>query len=173
MMRLITMVNRTLALATILLSMALVVCVTWQVVSRYVLGTPSTVTDEMARFLFIWIGLIGGAYTFGQKRHLAIDLLTMRLTGPRKVASELFIQMTVALFAAVVMVYGGMNLVIKTLESTQISPALGMPMGWIYLAVPLSGGLILFYCAVFSIQSIGSLNRSKKHVASVYEPANR
>ena len=54
----------------------LVACVTWQVLSRYVLGTPSTLTDEIARFLFMWLALIGGAYTFGARRHLAIDLLT-------------------------------------------------------------------------------------------------
>ena len=57
----------------------LVVCVVWQVVSRYVFGTPSTLTDELARFLFMWLALMGAAYSLGLKRHLAIDLLPLSL----------------------------------------------------------------------------------------------
>ncbi|WP_372804382.1 TRAP transporter small permease, partial [Paracoccus seriniphilus] len=48
--------------------LVLLICVTWQVVSRYLLGTPSTITDELARFLFMWLALVGGAYTYGQGR---------------------------------------------------------------------------------------------------------
>ncbi len=79
--KLVTYINRGLAAFTISLSTFLVFCVVWQVLSRYVLGKPSTVTDELARYLFMWVALIGAAYTTGLKRHLAIDLLTMKLDG--------------------------------------------------------------------------------------------
>lgn len=134
----------------------LVVCVIWQVFSRYVLGTPSTVTDEMARFLFIWVALLGGAYTLGQRRHLAIDLLPSVTTGSTRFAVNTAILAAIAIFAAVVMLYGGINLVSRTLATGQVSPALRLPMGLIYIAIPLSGAGILYYCLTFLRDLIAS-----------------
>ena len=153
MQALINIVNRSLSGLVILLSCALVASVVWQVLCRYVLGDPSTITDELARFIFMWTGLIGAAYTSGQKKHLAIDLLTMNLKGTRKRISEFFIEATTVLFAAIVMIYGGGKLFLKVLAMGQVSPALGMPMGLVYLAIPVSGALILFY-SVVSIMKI-------------------
>lgn len=50
-------VDRTIAAFSVVVMIALVVCVVWQVFSRYVLNQPSTLTDELARFLMIWVGL--------------------------------------------------------------------------------------------------------------------
>ncbi len=127
----------------------LVACVIWQVFSRYVLGSPSTVTDEMARFLFIWVALLGGAYTLGQRRHLAIDLLPNITHGTTRAIVNAAIIGAVAAFACVVMIYGGYNLVSRTLETGQVSPALRLPMGLVYVAIPASGLAILFYCFGF------------------------
>ncbi|MEO9529949.1 TRAP transporter small permease [Roseibium sp.] len=127
----------------------LVACVVWQVISRYVLQSPSTVTDEMARFLFIWVALLGGAYTLGQRRHLAIDLLPMITRGLARLLVNCGIIAAIALFAAVVMVYGGLDLVSRTLETGQVSPALRLPMGLIYTAIPFSGLCMLYYCLTF------------------------
>ncbi|MDD7910773.1 MULTISPECIES: TRAP transporter small permease [Pseudovibrio] len=144
-------VNRLLSTVTVFVFAVLVVCVVWQVVSRFILGQPSTVTDEMARFMFMWIGLIGAAYTLGQRRHLAIDLLTGSLVGRTKLLSDLFITLAIAVFAITIMLYGGSNLVTKTLATGQLSPALRIPMGYIYAAIPFSGAVILFYCVEFAI----------------------
>lgn len=56
-------VDRTIAAFSIMVMSVLVICVVWQVFSRYVLNQPSTSTDELARFLMIWVGLLGAAYT--------------------------------------------------------------------------------------------------------------
>lgn len=137
-----------LAYAIICISSLLVICVLWQVASRYILGTPSVFTDEVARFMFMWVGLVGAAYATSQKRHLAIDLLTQKLTGAPKKYLEIFILLATMTFVSMVMIYGGMNLVTKTLSSGQISPALGIPMGWVYIAIPVSGAAILFYSII-------------------------
>ncbi|WP_107851680.1 TRAP transporter small permease [Oceanimonas marisflavi] len=155
------LVNQTLSWLIIAISATLLLCVVWQVVSRYILGTPSTVTDEMARFLFMWVGLLGAAYATGQKRHLAIDLLTMRLRGQRKLLSELVVLLAMGGFAALVMVYGGMNLVNKTLSTGQISPSLGLPMGYVYLCLPVSGLTIVFYCVSDGLSKVGQLMMAK------------
>lgn len=127
----------------------LVVCVSWQVISRYVLGTPSVLTDELARFLFMWLALIGGAYTFGARRHLAIDLLTITLKGRARLISEAAILTVVITFAGVVMVWGGWSLVSRTLASGQVTPALRISMGWVYGAIPFAGAVIAYYCLTF------------------------
>lgn len=51
-------VDRVIAAFSVAVMLALVVCVVWQVFSRYVLNQPSTLTDELARFLMIWVGLL-------------------------------------------------------------------------------------------------------------------
>lgn len=126
----------------------LVVCVVWQVVSRYVFGTPSTVTDELARFLFMWLALIGGAYTLGLKRHLAIDLLPLSLKGHAERNLRLVIVGMVAAFAGLVMVYGGGQLLLGVLQTGQVSPVLRVQMGYVYGAIPFSGLVMLFYCGL-------------------------
>ncbi|WP_391528289.1 TRAP transporter small permease [Photorhabdus akhurstii] len=146
--------NKGLAFFTVSLSVFLVFCVTWQVVSRYVFGAPSTVTDELARYLFMWVAMIGAAYTTGQHRHLAIDLLTMKLKGIGKNSVGLVIQAAIALFASIVLVYGGSILVISTLKTGQITPALGLPMGYVYLCLPISGVLMICYVLVDIVELI-------------------
>jgi TRAP-type C4-dicarboxylate transport system permease small subunit len=128
----------------------LVACVVWQVFSRYVLNAPSTVTDELARFLFMWVGLIGAAYTLGQRKHLAIDIL-LHLAGPDRARwLALLVTLLVGLFSAVVLVYGGTTLVQKTLATGQLSPALRLPMGYVYGAVPFAGLMMVLYCLEFA-----------------------
>ncbi|HAS63123.1 MAG TPA: TRAP transporter small permease [Vibrio sp.] len=157
MKKLVEYINKGLAGFTVSLSTFLVVCVVWQVLSRYIIGRPSTVTDELARYLFMWVALIGAAYTTGQKRHLAIDLLTMKLKGKRKVFNEIFIQIAIAVFAFIVLVYGGSNLAIKTLATGQLTPALGWEMGYIYFCLPISGALMIFYSVAFGLEKVQQL----------------
>ncbi|WP_338883527.1 TRAP transporter small permease [Xenorhabdus sp. TH1] len=154
MKNLLAMTNKSLAFFTICLLAFLVLCVSWQVISRYVLGTPSTETDELARYLFMWVALIGAAYTTGQHRHLAIDLLIMKLTGVKKSVINLIIQAAIILFSAIVLLYGGGLLVSSTLENGQITPVLGWKMGYIYLCLPISGILMIFYASVDVISII-------------------
>ncbi|UJF18260.1 TRAP transporter small permease [Vibrio sp. SS-MA-C1-2] len=145
--KLILILNKGLSLFCISLSTVLVACVVWQVFSRYVLNAPSTSTDEVARFLFIWVGLMGAAYTLGQKRHLAIDLLAMKLEDKPAQHAKLKVIINVIsfFFAGVIMVYGGGSLMLKTLATGQVSPALGIEMGFVYAAIPLSGLFMLIY----------------------------
>lgn len=159
--KLVKYINRGLAAFTISLSTFLVFCVVWQVLSRYVIGKPSTVTDELARYLFMWVALIGAAYTTGLKRHLAIDLLTMKLKGKRKLINEIVIQIAIALFSFVVLVYGGTQLALKTLTTGQLTPALGLEMGYIYACLPISGALMIFYSVVFAVDRIKQLTSSE------------
>lgn len=126
----------------IFLSAAIVVVVTFQVFSRFVLQSPSSITEELSRFLLIWIGLLGGAYGYHSNAHLGLDIITNKLKGSLQhivaITSHLFIM----LFAIAVMIFGGVSLVSLTFDPPQISAALEIKMGYIYSVVPISGVLI-------------------------------
>lgn len=140
------LVNGLLGSLAVLVFSILVICVVWQVFSRFVLGTPSTTTDEIARILFMWIAFMGAAYTLGQKRHLAIDVISLWLEGKRLRNVRILVLIIIAAFVTVVMVYGGWQLMTKTLATGQMTPALRVPMGYVYGAIPFSGLMMLFYC---------------------------
>ena len=119
--------------------------VLWQVFTRFVLANPSSFTDELARFLLMWIGLLGAGYAAGSKMHLAIDLLPTKLKGRPRVYLRVVVESCVFLFALTVLVIGGSSLMALTLTLGQTSTALHIPIGYVYLALPLSGLLIMFY----------------------------
>ena len=126
--------------------------VLWQVFTRWVLQDPSSYTEELARYLLIWIGLLGAAYAAGQKLHLAIDIMPQRLTGRARHRLEIAIEVCVFLFALGVMVVGGVRLMMLTLRFDQVSAALGVPLGFVYLVIPLSGVLIMVYAVIEIIE---------------------
>lgn len=126
----------------------LVLNVLWQVASRFLLGSPSSFTDELAGFLLIWVGLLGAAYATGQKQHLAIDLLSAKLSEKGKKVQFITINLLIAVFALVVLVVGGGNLVFITFYLGQTSSALQIPVGFVYVVLPLSGLFIIYYVVV-------------------------
>ncbi|MBX2927781.1 MAG: TRAP transporter small permease [Saprospiraceae bacterium] len=124
---------------------AMTLNVIWQVASRYLLKMPSSFTDELARYLLIWLGLFGAAYASGQGHHLSIDLLVNRLSPRQKRRVNVVIYCCVILFAASVMVVGGLRLVYLTFALNQTSAALDLPLGVVYAALPASGLLVVAY----------------------------
>lgn len=131
--------------------------VLWQVFTRFIMQNPSSYTEELARYMLIWLGILGAAYVAGQKMHLAIDLLSTKLSGVKKNYLEIFIQLTVFLFSLSVMLIGGIRLVQITLSLNQISAALQIPLGYVYSVLPISGALMMFYSATYIIDEIKKL----------------
>ena len=133
----------------------LVVDVLWQVLSRYILASPSSFTDELAGFLLIWVGMLGAAYVAGQKQHLAIDLLLQKVNAKRKLQLMTLIHFCIAFFAVAVMFIGGGWLVITRFQFNVNSAALNLPLGFMYMVMPLSGLLIAYYSIVFIVNKDG------------------
>lgn len=134
--------ERVLGWLTALLMAALVLDVVWQVLTRYILPKPSNFTEETARFLLIWMVFLGGASATRRGTHLSLDLLTEKL--PARFARWV-INGSVFLFSLGVFVIGGGRLVQVVLQLGQRSPAMDIPMGLIYLVVPISGLCICFF----------------------------
>ncbi|MDC3260379.1 TRAP transporter small permease [Winogradskyella sp.] len=116
-----------------------------QVFSRYVLRSPSTVTDEISSFSLIWVGLLGAAYASGKHLHLAIDLIPEKTVKNKQWLFDGIVYLSVTFFALTVMVIGGLRLVQLSFQFEQNSATLNIPMGLIYLIVPISGLLVCYY----------------------------
>lgn len=142
---LVKMVDKFLEYLLIILMGSMVLNVVWQVITRFLLSKPSTFTDELARYLLIWLGLLGASYVSGKQRHLAIDYFQNRLNDRNRNRLQLVIQFIIFFFALIIMVIGGINLVSHSFFLNQTSAALEINLGFIYLSLPLSGLLIMFY----------------------------
>ena len=131
----------------------LVLDVLFQVFSRYVLGTSFTWTEEFARFALIWMTILGAAYLNGKKEHLSMDFLYQKFSEPNKRKASILIEVIIFLFALVIMVIGGLNLVYTTLHLEQLSGTLRIPLGYVYAIMPFSGFLIMCF-SVFHMAKI-------------------
>lgn len=137
-----------------LLLAGMVLNVVWQVFTRFVLQTPSSYTEELARYTMIWLGLLGAAYCAGRRSHLALDLLPGALHGARRRALEVLIEGIILIFALAVLVGGGGRLVWISLQLGQTSAALQIKLGYVYLALPLSGLVIAGYAALALVDAL-------------------
>lgn len=140
-----TRVDKFLEKAVLLVLVVMLLSVIWQVFSRYVMGMPSTITDELSSFSLIWVGMLGAAYASGKQLHLAIDLIPERIVEKKKWFYEGIIHLSVIFFAFVVMIIGGVRLCQLSFQFEQTSATLEIPMGIIYLIVPISGMLVCYY----------------------------
>ncbi|KAA3616917.1 MAG: TRAP transporter small permease [Calditrichaeota bacterium] len=146
-------ITKTLEIFLISLMALIVIDVSWQIFTRFILKDPSSYTEELAGFLLIWIGLLGASYALYTRAHLGIDILTTQLKGTKRKGAEILIYSIVSLFALFVLVVGGLRLVDLTFTLNQISPAMGIPMGYVYLVLPLTGILMIYYSVVFIIDA--------------------
>ena len=137
--------NRVLEVLLIFLMTVLVLDVLWQVFSRYLLSSPSSFTDELAGFLLIWVGVLGAAYVAGRKEHLAIDILIQRSPPSRQRFLLYLIHSLIFLFALSVMVIGGVYLMYTRFVLEVKSAALQLPLGYVYIVLPISGLIIMYY----------------------------
>ena len=142
-------VDSILAKVLVVLIAAIVIDVSWQVFTRFIMDDPSSFTEEVANFLLIWASLLGSAYALRLKSHLGIDILTAKMDEQNQTKWEFVIYFFVILFSALVLIWGGFRLVNITLHLNQVSAALRLKVGYVYMILPLTGGLLIFYSLYF------------------------
>lgn len=135
----------------------LVIDVLGQVFSRYILNTSFAFTEELARFSLIWLSILGAAYLNAKREHLSMDFLYQKFSTNARKKVLIFIEICIFLFALIVMVIGGFNLVYTTLHLGQLSGTLRIPLGYIYAILPISGLLIMW----FSVYHMSKINANK------------
>ena len=138
-------VDSVLRFLLVALFFTLFACVIVQVFTRYALNDPAIFTEEASRISIIWLSLLGTAYACGRLEHMAYTMLPDKLDGDRLLAHMRSLALIVLFFALTVMLYGGGRLVLRALQFDQRSATLALPMGYVYLCIPVSGLLIVFY----------------------------
>lgn len=127
----------------------------WQVLTRYLLNNPSTWSEELASYIFAWVTILGAAYVFGKREHMSIPVLVERFSENTQRKLAIVSEIIVLVFAIVIMIYGGIS--ITSLGMGQLSSSLGIPMGYFYTVIPISGVFI----AIYNVLNIYELTHQK------------
>lgn len=130
-------------LCAVLLAVQVTV-ILWGVLTRYI-GNQAGWTEELARYLLIWISLLGAAYAVANRSHIAISLLPDSLEGDSQIRLNRIIDVLILIFVVAVLIIGGSYYVWLTFSLGQRAPSLGIPVGVVYLAVPLAGLFIAYF----------------------------
>lgn len=137
-------IDRILIGVLVVLMSIMVISTLMQVFARLIsLNIPFT--EELTIYAMMWVTLLGSAYTFGLRKQIAIDALHATLKEGSKWKLEVIIEIMVAVFAVIILLIGGSRFVYITFKLGQVSSVMQIGKGWIYLALPISGCLILIY----------------------------
>lgn len=109
----------------------------------------ATWTEELARFLLIWVSLLGGAVAFGTKGHLGVDYFVGKFDPDARKLMMVVSHLIVLFFAAAVFLYGGWRVVGGAMEQ-KTSALTFLKMGHVYMALPIAG----VFMVLFTIENL-------------------
>lgn len=127
----------------IILMGIMTILVTWQVITRYVFNNPSVFTEKTCQYLFVWLIMYGSAYVFGKREHMKISFVRDMARPSIQKILDCLQEIIIAIFTIGVMIYGGYWGSMTQLA--QSDATLGIPIGVIYSAIPISGVIVIFY----------------------------
>lgn len=140
--------DKILSTVCVVIFIAMVLLTAYQVITRYVFKSPSSISETLTRYLFVWLILLSATYVFGQRDHIVITALKNKFTGSVKKATDIFGECVIIVFAVTILIYGGF--VITRMNMLQFDSILNIPTGIIYSVIPICGVLIIFY-SIFNI----------------------
>ena len=136
------MLYKFLKMVCFLLMLGMVSIIFLQVVSRYFFSNSLSWSEELGRYLFVWMTFIGSAIAVRNKLHVSLDMIIKILPPPLQKLCLVISYVSMAIFTSV-LIYGGYQFVAR--GSHQISAAMQLPMHYVYIVLPIGGGLIFFY----------------------------
>ncbi len=125
---------------------AMVLLTCWQVLTRYVLQAPSSWSEELVSYLFAWMALLGASLVTEERGHMNIPALVERLPKKGQKWSAVFSEGVAFLFSAVILFYGGVQIV--DLAMGQMTSSLGVAIGVFYVVLPACGILNMLFTAM-------------------------
>lgn len=137
---------------------AMLLCVSLQVFS-ICHESPFVFTEELVRFLLIWLGLLGGSYSFGVKGHIALTLFFDKFNDTIKFIAKIIIDIAIFLLSLFILIIGGLKLI--SITHNQVSSVLAIPMWWVYTVSPISGIIIVFYQIYYILLEIFDIRKIK------------
>jgi TRAP-type C4-dicarboxylate transport system permease small subunit len=140
-----------------------VVVTVLQILFRFVLKIPASWTEETAKYAFIWMTFVGSSLGAKIQSHIRVDMFETSLKGtPRLIVN--WLNQLIFLAFAVFMTVVGIGMCVSLLSRPQVSPALKIPMQWIYAALPVGMGLMCVRIAANLILQIKAQVTGKREV---------
>ena len=134
--------DRLLLVVALTLLAAMIVIIIHQVFSRQFLNSTPSWSEELSRILFVWVSLLGIAYGFKERLHIALGLVVNMM--PSKVQDVFdYIAKVLVIFFGIIMMYYGWNF--TTLMANNTMPGTGLPSSIQYLSIPVSGFYVTMY----------------------------
>ena len=112
----------------------------WQVITRFLLHNPSKYTEELLRYMLIWLTMMGVPYAYGKNSHLAINLIVKKFKPKNEIIAQIAIDAFIMILSVSVMIVGG--IMVTANAAGQLSPAMQIPMQIYYVCVPVCGVLM-------------------------------
>lgn len=122
----------------------------WQLSLGFLPSGQIQWTEELARFLMVWAALLGAALAFERRAHLGVDYFVGKLHPSTHKMVRTIVHLLVMAFAVLILIKGGATVVEKSMESRQMTPALGIKKWIVYSVVPLSGVFVV----IFTLQNL-------------------
>ena len=144
--------NQILKVVSVVLFIAMVLLTTYQVIARYIFKSPSSISEVLTRYAFVWLIIVSATYVFGQRDHIAITFLRDKFKGISRKIIDVAIECVIIIFSATIMVYGGFT--VTQMNMLQYDSMLNIPTGIVYSIIPICGVLIILYSIYNIIQSV-------------------
>jgi len=126
--------------------------------ARYIFNSSLPISEELSRYLFIWVSFLGTVTAFKDNKHVGVTLFVERFKGKAKVLLE-FIGDIFILLALTVVLYGGILYMQVTYNT--ISPASGIPFGFVAVSIVLASFSMIMICLLSAIKKIKVLTRKE------------
>lgn len=145
----------------VILMVAAVIIVAMQIVTRYVLAIPLPWSEEIARYLFLWLTWVGASFATKERKHVSIDVVYSQL--PEKVQIVCRVITTIVWIGFLFqMTKLGIKLTSSVASGGQIAVGSGIPMWVPYASIPTGMGLMLFRLIQNTIQDVKALKKGEK-----------
>lgn len=154
--------NRSSELICSCILLIMVIVVTLQVICRYLLGAALTWSEELARYFLIWLTFLGAGIAMKRGAHMGLQILEGALSQKVQRLTKMFSVLCISSFLGIA-AFEGFQLALFNLK--QHSPAIGLSMGTVYLAIPI-GALIML---VHTVDQLIVLSRGE----SIGHPGGR
>ena len=127
----------------VILMIAATLLVAAQVVTRFILKVPLPWSEEIARYMFLWLTWVGASYATKERKHVRIDIIYEKLpVKGKKICTAISTVIWIVFLA--VMVYLSVRLTASVASGGQIAVGSGIPMWIPYASIPVGMGLMLF-----------------------------
>ncbi|WP_249777615.1 TRAP transporter small permease [Paenalkalicoccus suaedae] len=121
------------------------------IVLRYGFSANRSWAEELIRYGMIWIAFVGGAVCFRRGAHVGVDFILSFVKGRGQLLIGILVNVASIIFMGFLFKYG-MDLIIFTQGTGQITPSLQIPLFYIYLAIPVGAALSIIHLTIMTVQ---------------------